>query len=278
MAGLRCTAVLCGVALVLPVGASSFQSSSDPRATFRYTAAQLVCATFRERSRGQLEAQTGMRQRRETLVRDGVLRVRARSADSGITLEAWYDSLALSRESPEGTIEPDTDGLLGGRYRGTLTPTGRYVTLARPFVPDEVAEVAELGTALDDLLPPLPPVPLAVGQRWTDQDGLTLTRLPDSVSGRRVLLRLALRAVTKSNRATVRGDTTALEGRQSTREEGQVTWDPATGLVLRSRRLVVETSVAAGGPLRQPLRSQLSQEASLVRIGDRACPGASGEP
>jgi len=275
---LKWTAVLCGVGIAIPADATFDAQSSGPAAEFRYTVAQLACATFQERSRGQLEAETGMRQRRETLLRDGVLRIQARFADSGITVEGWYDSLALSRESPEGKIEPDTDGLLGGRYRGTLTPTGRYVALARPFIPDEVAEVAELGTAFDDLLPPLPPVPLAVGQRWTDGHGLELIRLPDSVSGRRVLHRLALRTMAKADRITTRGDTTALDGRQSTLEEGRVSWDPARGLVQRTRRLVVETWVPAGGPLRQPLRSRLNQEASLLRLGDRKCSSGSGAP
>ena len=82
-----------------------------------------------------LEAETGLRRRRETLTRDGLWRVRGRPAPAGISVEAWYDSLALSRESPEGELAPDTDGLLGGRYRGTLSPAGRYTADARPFVP-----------------------------------------------------------------------------------------------------------------------------------------------
>ncbi len=256
---------------VMTAGELASQSHASPSAAFRYTPAQLACATFQEQSRATLDAQTGARQRRETLLRDGLLRLRARPAGAGIALEAWYDLLALSRESPETTLVPDTDGLLGGRYRGRLTRTGQYRAEARPFVPDEVAEVAELGGAMDDLLPPLPPVALAVGKRWTDGDGLELRRLPDSVAGRQVVQRLRLQARTESDRATVRGDTTSLAARQVTVEEGQIDWDAERGLLRRVRRLVVETAVPAGGPLKLPLRSRLEQEVVLARLRDGRC-------
>lgn len=258
--------------LVALVGGAAAPSADPATFAFRYAAAGLECATYSERSNATLEAQTGGRQRRETLTRAGRLRLRARAAGGRIALEAWYDSLALSRTSPEATLAPDTDGLLGGRYRGTLSPVGQYRSVARPFVPDEVAEVADLGAALDELLPLLPPVALAVGQRWA-AGGLSLTRLPDSAVGARVLRRLALRHRTESDRATLRGDTTRLAARQVTVEEGRIDWDAVLGLVRHTRRLVVETTVPAGGPLRLPLRSRLEQEVTLTRIGESACEG-----
>ena len=155
------------VMLLVLLSAATAQPARSQQApaarSFQYTAAQLDCATFREHSEGRLEAVTGARRRRETLRRDGVLHFRAHPAGDAIAIEAWYDSLALTRESPEATLVPDTDGLLGGRFRGTLSAAGRYAVEARPFVPDEVAEVADVGGALDDLLPPLPPRALAVG-------------------------------------------------------------------------------------------------------------------
>jgi hypothetical protein len=269
---------LCGVAL----GAQAPIVPRLPRPAapvmFRYTPGQLACVSFQEHSRGQLDAQTGARRRRETLLREGLLRLRGRPAPDGIGLEAWYDSLALVRESPEARLEPDTDGLLGGRFRGTLTPSGHYAAEARPFVPDEVAEVAELGGLMDDLLPPLPTDPLAVGQRWTDGHGLELTRLPDSLAGRRVVQRLALRSTSRAERATIRGDTVGLTAQQQTTEEGQVDWDPEQGLLRRERRLLVDTSVPAGGPLKQPLRSRLEQLVSLVRVTDQGCAPGSQTP
>ena len=254
------------LAVAVVVGEASPQTPTSP-ATFAYTASQIDCSSFAEHSRARLDGQTGTRLRRETLTRDGSWHLRARPARRGIRVEAWYDSLALTRESAEGTLTPDTDGLLGGRYRGTLTPRGAYTAEARPFIPDEVAEVAELSAAMDDLLPPLPPAALAIGQQWTDSGGLELRRLPDSTAGRRLIRRLALRARTETSRATVRGDTLTLPARQTSVEEGQVDWSPTEGLLRRERHIVVETSVPAGGPLRQPLRSRLEQEITLVRTG-----------
>lgn len=262
------------MALAAPATAAA-QTPAAPRAVFRYAPSQLDCAAFRERSRGRLEAQTGTRQRRETLTRDAIWRMRARAVPAGVALEAWYDSLALTRESPEGTRAPDTDGLLGGRYRGTLTPAGAYRPEASPFIPDEVAEVAELGGALADLLPRVPPVALAVGERWADSTGLELHRLADSSAGRRVVQRLELRWRIEADHATVRGDTTTIAARQVTVEDGRVDWDPKAGVLRRVRHIVVETSVPTGGPVRQPLRSRLEQEVSLVRIRG-ACEADSG--
>lgn len=254
------------LAIAVLAGEASPQTPTSS-AVFRYTAAQLDCARFEEHSRSTLDGQTGTRLRRETLTRDGLWLVRATGAGRAVRIEAWYDSLALTRESAEGTLTPDTDGLLGGRYRGTLTATGKYTAEARPFIPDEVAEVAELSGAMEDLLPRLPPIALAVGQRWTDSSGLELERLPDSTAAGHVIRRLALRARGETSRATVRGDTITLPARQTTVEEGQVAWDPAVGLVRRDRHIVVETTVPARGPLRQPLRSRLEQEIGLMRVG-----------
>jgi hypothetical protein len=254
-------------AWVLFAGASAAaQAPAAPPAEFRYTPDQLRCVSLHERSRAVLEAETGLRRRRETLTRDGLWRLRGLPAPAGISIEAWYDSLAVSRTSPEGVLAPDTDGLLGGRYRGTLSPAGHYTSAARPFVPDDVAEVSDLGAALDDLLPPLPPLALPVGKVWRDGVGLELTRLPDSLAGGRPVRRLALRSRSEAGRATVRGDTTAIAARQVTVEEGQVDWDPVAGLLRRTRHIVVETSVPAGGPLRAPLRSRLEQDVVLERV------------
>ena len=251
--------------------------AQQPVATqpFRYTAAQLDCATFLDRSRARLEAETGGRRRRETLVRSGVLRVRAHPAGEEVAIEAWYDSLAGSPESPETTLVPDTDGLIGGRFRGTLSPSGRYRVVARPFVPDEVAEVADVGGALEDLLPPLPHGAPAVAQSWSDGAGLELRRLADSAANGRAIQRLALRLRTRTDTASIRGDTTRLPAAEVSTEEGQVDWDPERGLLRRTRHIVIETSVPAGGPLKLPFRSRLEQDGELVR-GPRVCGDSGG--
>ncbi|HET7470559.1 MAG TPA: hypothetical protein VFJ81_12830 [Gemmatimonadales bacterium] len=250
---------------------SSVGSAQQPAPPIlRYTAAQLDCASFVEHSRTQLDAETGGRRRREILTRRGVLRFRARPSGDSLTLEAWYDSLALSRESPEVTLRPDTDGLIGGRFRGTLSPDGRYREAVRPYIPDDVAEVADVGRTLSDLLPPMPRRPLAVGERWTDGAGLELQRIADSSARGRPVRRLLLRTRAQTDTAAVRGDTMQLPATEVTTEAGEVDWDAERGLLRRTRHIVIETTVPAGGPLKLPLRSRLEQQADLVR-GARAC-------
>ena len=67
--------------------------------------------------------------------------------------EAWYDSLALRVRSPEGDAAPDASGLLGGRWHGLLDSAGRWTETTRPFVPDEVRQVMDLGDLMADFLP-----------------------------------------------------------------------------------------------------------------------------
>lgn len=256
--------------LALAAGGPAPAQQRAATAPFRYTAVQLDCATFSDHSRARLEAETGGRRRRETLTRSGVLRFRAHAAGDDVGVEAWYDSLALSRESPETTLTPDTDGLIGGRFRGRFSPTGGYTVETRPFVPDEVGEVADVGGTLEDLFPPLPSGALGVGQSWSDGAGLGLRRLADSSANGRTIRRLALRLRARTDTASIRGDTTRLPAAELTTEDGQVDWDPERGLLRRTRHIVIETSVPAGGPLKLPFRSRLEQEEELVR-GPRVC-------
>ena len=205
--------------------------------------------------------------------RTGVWRFRAQPSGADITVEAWYDSLDLWRESAEGRLQPDTGGLLGGRYRGRLSPLGAYHAEARPFIPDEVAEVADLSRSLDDLLPPLPPVPLAPGQRWADSTGTEIRRLPDSATAGRPLLRFELSGRYREHGGAFRGDTLPLDLDQLTTERGRVVWDPSAGLLRRERRLTIETDVRPSGPVRQALRSTVEQTITLSRL---ARPGGAG--
>jgi hypothetical protein len=251
---------------------------THPPADFRYTAAQLQCARFEEISQGRLLVESAGRRRQETVGRSGRWSLRARDSAAAIALEGWYDSLSVSRDGPAGKSIPDTDGLLGGRYRGLLTPGGRYSAVARPFIPDEVAEVVELGGALEDLLPPLPPVPLEVGQRWGDSSGIELRRLPDSVAAGRVVRRLHFRARAEAQLAAVRGDTLSIPAHQVTTEEGQLDWAPRIGLVRRVRHIVVESTIPAGGPVPQAVRSRLEQDVRLSRVTVPAGPRAGACP
>ena len=213
-----------------------------------YTAAQLDCATYLEQVRTEIQSRVGTVVREERAGRDGVLILRAEGADSLLEIVAWYDSLALWREGPEGRITPDAEGLLGGRWRGILDRSGHYSSRATPFVPDEVAEIAELRGVLQDFLPLLPDSALAPGAkyRWS----------------RRVA----------ADSTTIVQDSLAVPVRTETAETGSLDWDPRLGPVLRERTVTVTARIPPGKPFPRGDVPVLTQRVRVIRH-ERGCAG-----
>jgi hypothetical protein len=244
---------------------------ADP--ALRYAPEQLECAHFRETSRGRVETYTAGRARQETIGLDGNWRFRAKAgqADS-VQVEAWFDTLTVWRRTAEANLEPETDPLIGGRYRGIISRDGHYRAAARPFVPDDLAEVADLSRALDDLLPRLPGQALPVGGTWTDGAGLEIRRLADSSGVDSVLLfRLTLRRETREG--ALRGDSIPLRLRQTTREDGTFAWHARNGLLRRQRHITIETDVPPEPRVQRPVRARIEQDVVLERLAG-ACEAA----
>ncbi len=251
--------------LAFRAGSAVAQGGTAPA----YRAAQFACAGIRETARTELETQSGGRQGTATTGRDGVLRLAGREDSGGVAIEAWYDSLGVWRTTGGATLAPDADGVLGGRFRGLLAPDGAWSARARPFVPDEVREVTDLAAVLDDLLPRLPPRPLAIGERWRpegpDGGGREIERLADSAGGRveryRVTREVDGEPVAAPDDSLLGGATRSVEDR------GVVAWDPARGLLRYDRRLEVQLDVPPG-PGRRALRSLVRQRVVLARLPD----------
>ena len=263
-----------GTALVAVamLGAVAFRyPASAPRtgpAPLRYEAAQLNCARFRERSRSEIETYVAGQTRRETAGLDGEWRFRAAPGPGdSLRLEAWFDTLSVWRQSERDSLGPDTDGIIGGRYRGMLSPSGRYRAEARPFVPDPLQEVADLSRALDDLLPSLPSRLLAFGETWSDGAGLEIRRLADSAGAGSPIHRFRLTVRRDADQARLRGDSTPLKVRQSIREDDTFAWHPRDGLLRRDRHIIVETYVPAEARVRRPVKARIEQRVVLDRIG-----------
>jgi hypothetical protein len=236
-----------------------------------YTASQLHCARFLESSRSEVQTEMARGEVDATLERDGIWSFRARDTTGGVSVEAWYDSLELRRRSAGQEITADTDGLIGGRYRGLLAPDGGYVVHAGPFIPDEVAELADLSTAAQDLFPPLPRRALAPDESWTDSI-LTITRLPDTAVAGRTLTHFRLQSRAESHATVPRGDTVPIPVRQTVDEQGDIYWSSGSGLVRRLRDITIEATVPSGGRVRQPVRSRVEQRVELTRLaGRRPC-------
>jgi hypothetical protein len=231
----------------------------------RYNSAQLNCSQFLENADSDIQTQSGGRVQKQTAGRRGVWQFRATPTEDGLSLEGWLDTLSVWRQSRDVTLRPDTDGLLGGRYRSSLSWWGRFTSQARPFVPDEVAEVAGMGTVLDDFFPPLPTRPLRPGQAWSDSAGVSIRRMADSGMSGVPLYRFELEIKRESTSTPIPKDTVSLRLRQVSREHGGFVWHPSVGLIRRDRRIVVETSVPASGAIRQPVRSRIDQRITVER-------------
>jgi hypothetical protein len=238
-----------------------------------YSASQLNCARFLEIGDSRILTEAGGRTRHQTSARRGTWQFRAAPADGQVALEAWLDSLTITRRSEEAAISPDTDGLLGGRYRGILSRTGEYTGRIHPFVPDEVAEVAGMAAALDDFFPPVPTRALRQGEVWSDSLGLSVRRLRDSALSGVPLYRFALQRRGEARAVPTDADTVPLKVQQTSVESGQFVWHPLLGLVRRQRTIVVETTVPPSRTVRQTVRSKVEQRITLVR--DLRTPGCS---
>ena len=232
----------------------------------RYTAAQFDSTRFRHIAQSEIQTIVAGRERRERVAVVGLLTVYgAPGARDTVPIEAWYDSLQVRRSSREGTLEPDTDGIIGGRYRGRLAPDGGYVPDARPFVPEGVAEVVDLSHTLEELFPRLPPRRLPVGGVWRDAGGLEIRRLSDSVAGD-TLLRFRARLTRAADALTTTGDSGSIPAKQTTREDETFAWHVRRGLVRRDRTIVVETTIPGGGAVGRPVRSRLEQRVVIERV------------
>jgi hypothetical protein len=208
----------------------------------RYSQQILGCAAFQEQVRSEIRTQSGGVLREEHAGRDGILVLRSTYHGDTLLVEAWYDTLSLWREGPEGRVTPDTDGLLGGRWRGVLSGTGQFTGLATPFIPDEVAEIAELRGVLNDFLPPLPATPLSDGQShvWTK------SAATDTVALFQDWLEVPMH--------------------QTSKERSSLVWDSRRGPVRWERTLTLTVRVASLGAVRRGRTSVITQQIRVSRL------------
>jgi hypothetical protein len=231
-----------------------------------YHPLQLDCGVYRQQVRSEIRLAAGRTRSRETTGRDGTLVLHAAASDSTISLEAWFDTLDVWREGSGVRIAPETDGVIGGRFKGILTRTGGFTSVDRPFIPDDVAQVADVGDALQELLPPLPPVPLKPGAAWRDDFGTVITRLPDGTSAGRPVQRFRLVRMSDALETRYLPDSTEVRANRHQSESGVYEWSSELGVVRWEREISIDVTVPAGGPVKTPFRTNIVQEASVVRL------------
>ena len=232
----------------------------------RYHPLLLDCAVYRQHIASEIELESGPNRSRERAGREGILIVRAAAQDSLIRLEAWFDSLAVWREGNGGRTAPETDGVIGGRFRGTLTARGEYRPEESPFVPDEVAAVSDVAGALADFFPPLPERPLAEGETTQAEPGWRITRLGDGISEGRRTARYRLERRLETAATGVLADSVPVEARRTETEEGVLQWDPERGLVRWERAVRAAAAVPAGPGVPRAFRTAIWQRVVVERV------------
>jgi hypothetical protein len=259
--------------LTLAASLLLFPSLTEAQAP-RYLTLQLDCARYRIDARASILTVAGRERSREATGKTGVLVVRGTTipGDSLLRLEAWFDSLAVFREGDGERLEPDTDGLIGGRFIAQLAPSGAITTTDLPFLPDDIAQVGDLSTSLTSLLPQLPPTALANGAGWRDPFGTVITRLGDmTLNGRRVE---RYRLSRKSSRPVQQmlPDSSIVTANRTESEDGTYYWSTDLGVVRWERDLTDELVVEKGGVVRQPFRTAVEQRVTVDRVAGSCSP------
>lgn len=231
----------------------------------RYDAAQLNGARFHQRIRSDIRTQTGGKTSQEQAGRDAVLEFTATTADSSVALVAWFDSLEIWRVAGGVRYAPDTDGLIGGRYRGALTSLGRYTSGDIPFIPDPLAELAELAGVIGDLFPPLPAEPLVAGAAAHITGGWTITRQKDSITPDGPLQRYRLDGERQHKQTGVINDSLKVEAGTVESEKGTVLWSPGRGLLRWERRISMDVNLPAQGVVTRAVRTAVEQVVVVER-------------
>lgn len=232
----------------------------------RYGAEQFSCAVFDERRTTLLRSEVGAERREETVRREGTFVLQARgSAADGVRLVGWYDALTLRRRNADGELAPDTDGVLGGEFGGVLTADGAWRGEDRPWVPPAVGDVSDIGRTMEDLLPPLPAIPLRAGGTATDTAGLRLTRLADSMHAGRTVQRYTLREV-RDRPLTLNAGEAGPDAKETITREWTLAFADGAGLLRMERRTLAEATVPRSATVRRPVRAASEERLVLRRL------------
>lgn len=229
-----------------------------------YTAADLACTRFTESVRAEVRSAYGSVRRQETVGRDGILVVRARSDTVDTVVEAWYDSLTVFRAGPEGRTTPSAEGMLGGRYVGVLDPDGEFVQSAAPFVPAGLREVFDFTRIFLHFFPPLPRRSLTPSGEWTDGAGLVIRRLADSAAAAPTE-RYEWTRRDEWDEAVQMGDSSVVV-RRTEIERGTLAWRKGSGPLGWSSAVTASVEFPGGAG-----RTEVTQQGAVRRL-DASCP------
>lgn len=253
------------LAMVAPHGGTL---AAQAGSVIRYRPELLACVAFHQAVVSELETVHGEDRRTETTGWEGDLVIRAEADTGGVlSVAAWFERLRVWRDTPEGRLEPATDGMLGGRYRGVLRPDGDYHLFTAPFIPDAVLAIAAMDTALDELFPPLPPAALVPGGAVTDGRGWRFHRLSDTLVAGQTALRLRLLRSDTTSVSVDWGGGQVSQGESVEEEWGRVLWQTGMGPLSWIRRITTVVTFPATAVSVRPVRTEVRQERRLEHLG-----------
>ena len=263
--GLRRGPFVIALAVVVPCGKVL---TAQVASSIRYQADALACVSLHQSVMSDIETIHGDDRRMETVGWEGDLVLRA-EADTGgaLSVTAWFERLRVWRDIPEGRLEPATDGILGGRYRGVLSSDGDYRTISAPFVPDAVSAIAAMGTALDELFPPLPPLPLVPGGTVTDGRGWGFDRLSDTLMASGTAWRLRLLRNDTTSVSVDWGNGQFSKGESVEEERGRMLWQEGVGPLSWVRRITTVVTFPTTAVSNRSVRTQVRQERQFNHLG-----------
>jgi hypothetical protein len=153
----RLLAALLAAALCGPVAASA------QTAVYRRSPADTL--RYEEKTRATIDLSSPQGAFTVNSNHEATIGVTFGAADSA---RAWYETLVVSAESPQGIQAPATGEVLRQPFLLRIDPRGRVETLATPTFPSSFQGVTDLSRQFFDFFVPLPDAPLRIGASWTD--------------------------------------------------------------------------------------------------------------
>ena len=210
-----------------------------------------LTGTFVETIRSEVISQSGPAEHHRTVIRTAQFT----AAPHGDTLVVTADTISLTESTDNARRTIDVDAVIGARWKLLLPQRGRSSVIESPVVPSYVADVSNIGTAMDDFFPVEPPR-LSIGAKATDSAGRSWQRLADSSGVGRYHYSGVRRTNTRSD------DSVRVDTDENTSESSEVAWAPARGPMAWTRHIQTNVTTRFAG---RTVRAQVDQRIAVRR-------------
>ena len=220
----------------------------------RYDVRHLDSAVFVERVHSEITTQSGTAERHRSVNR----MVQYSLAGHADTVVATSDTVSLNENADGVVTDVDVDAVTGARWAFLLDAHGTATMLDSPVVPRSVADVSDLGTAMDDFFPPSPPR-VGVDAYPVDSSGRQWHRLADSAGTERYHY-----SGTRNDANRISSsDSVRVESTTAVTESADFAWDPQRGPLAWNRQILTVVTTHFAG---RTVRANVEQRVVVRRI------------